>query len=400
MQMGGDQMSLKLEATLKKVDRVFEAMFHKGITVKEEKDSWGENTPGIYSDLVKALIREVHVRYGVADAKKIDMEKTKEIIMERAERFSKGELSESYNVKTVLAAMKAFNVGAEQTSIFKGNSVNLGDVDAIRTELKERNLIRYSKSSTIMRATPDQCEKVLSNIQSKGYQTDMRDIAYKASRVAYETGGRITATLKLRPQDIDFENNRIHFNKDKGGLSRGLKISQETSDFLKELSVGKKPNQMIFTAKNKDGTFKSVVETRKAVQRIVKNASSEVRVTEKVTVKDENGKKKEIEVEKRFTPHSFRKGFAVNRTKEYLDRFHSSSAMKRYIQKRIKEDPKLAKKIQTLRTRLNRGRKTLRSLTPEEYAIFFTSVDLGHFRNDVIKAFYTTANEVKEYFQI
>ena len=39
-----------------------------------------------------------------------------------------------------------------------------------------------------------------------------------------------------------------------------------------------------------------------------------------------------------------------------------------------------------------------RDLTREEYAIFLASVSLGHFRNDVITAFYTTANEVKNYY--
>lgn len=391
------KMSRKLEASLKKVDDVFGQMHAKRITISETKDGWGDNTATTYGNMVKSLVTEVHGRFGVADLGKITESQVKDVIMDRASGFYKGDTKESYNVKTLVSAVKAFNKGAVETNVLKGKDVNFGDMDSIRQELKESNFIRHSKSSSIIRANPDQCEKVLSNIQNQGYNTSIRELAYNVSKVSYETGGRISGVLKIRPQDVDFKNNTVTFHKDKGGLTRTVKISPDTTKMLQELSVGKKDSQMIFGAKKKDGTFKSVTETRKAVERVVKDAGEEFKTKEKVQVKDQDGKRKTVEVEKRFTPHAFRKGAAVNRAKEYYDRLGSKTAIKNYVKERS-NDPKIAGKLEVYRKFINKDRKRPRALTREEYAIFFTSVDLGHYRADVIHNYYTTMKEVLVYF--
>ncbi|MGM2853637.1 hypothetical protein, partial [Bacillus cereus group sp. Bce028] len=65
----------------------------------------------------------------------------------------------------------------------------------------------------------------------------------------------------------------------------------------------------------------------------------------------------------------------------------------------IREDSKLKQKLDAARERINKDRKEPRELTREEYAIFFTSVSLGHFRNSVIKDFYADLDEVMEYYE-
>lgn len=391
------KMSRKLDASLKKIDDVFGQMHAKGITVSDKKDGWGDKTVTTYADMVKSLVTEVHSRYGVADLGKITESQVKDVIMDRASGFYKGDTKESFNVKTLVSAVKAFTKGAAETNVLKGKDIHFGNMDTIRQELKDSNFVRHSKSSSIMRATPEQCEKVLSNIREQGYKTPIRELAYNVSKISYETGGRISGVLKLRPQDIDFKNNTVTFHKDKGGLSRTVKISPETTKTLQELSVGKKGGQMIFGAKNKDGKFKSVTETRKAIERVVSIAGRELQTTEKVKTKDQNGKRKIVEVEKRFTPHAFRKGAAVNRAKEYYDRLSSKTAIKNYVKERSK-DRKIAQKLEVYRKFINKDRKRPRALTREEYAIFFTSVDLGHYRADVINNYYTTMKEVLAYF--
>ncbi|WP_349346911.1 hypothetical protein [Priestia megaterium] len=94
----------------------------------------------------------------------------------------------------------------------------------------------------------------------------------------------------------------------------------------------------------------------------------------------------------------------MTETKNFYDKFSSESAIKSYVAGCIAEDPKLKEKLDTLKDRVHKHipaaerHKRGRDLTREEYAIFFASVSLVHFRNDVITSFYTPANEVKNYY--
>ncbi|MCQ6281601.1 hypothetical protein [Bacillus sp. EB600] len=171
------------------------------------------------------------------------------------------------------------------------------------------------------------------------------------------------------------------------------------TDYLSHLKEGKEDNHRIFSAKRADGTFKSIEETRKEVTKIISASGKHLTRNEKVTVKGANGKKNQVEVTRKFSPHSFRKGFAVDRAGYYFQKFSSKSALDRYISSRLNNNQKLKDKLDIVRDRINKDRKTYRDLSRMEYAIFFTSVDLGHFRNDVMTAFYTDFKEVQRYIE-
>lgn len=395
-------MSRKLEASLKKADKVFDKCFEKGITPSGKR--WSENGKNTYANLFKAFVRAYHKEYGVSDITKMtDEDKINQLIQKRVDGYHSGKTGEAFNVKTLTAALKAFNHGVANTNVFK-KPFSVGNTDEIRKNLKAQHVMRYSGTSTVLRATPAESQSVLDKIKNTGYNVKTREVAYHVGKISMATGGRISAILKLTPSDfvIDRKTNEIHFIKDKGGLTRSVRVGRDTAEYFEKLRDGKKDNEVVFSrirTKRNVGTFKPVSELRKEVEKIISNAGEHLTKSTKVTIKDRNGKPKTVEVTQKFTPHSFRKSFALERTNYYFSKFDSKSALDSYVSRRINDDKKIKQKLDTLRERVNRDRTTARALTNEEYAIFFASVDMGHFRNDVITSFYTTFKEIREYLK-
>lgn len=410
--------SKKLTQLFEKIDEVFDYGYHHGITPNIEtvtvinKDTgeeekverskrWSAGTPTTYSDMVKSFIRDINKDFGVSRVDKI-FEKSEQYFQNRIDKYHDGKTSESYNLKTLTSAIHAFNYVVERCSVFS-TPFKLADTDNFRTMMKEQHVIRHSGASTVMHATPDQSKSVLHNIRNSGYDTKMREIAYHTGKISMLTGGRISAILKLKAGDfvIDKSKNEIQFIGDKGGKDNVVKIDRETASYLNALQEGKKDGERIFSAVRTQGagkgTFLSTKELRKSVERIVSQAGKHLKTTKQVTVRDKNGKPVQRTINQKFSPHSFRKSFALDRASYYIRKFDSRSALDKYVARRVAEDPKLKEKLDTLRDRINRDRNEPRELKTHEYAIFFTSVDLGHFRNDVITAFYTTYKEVEAY---
>lgn len=393
---GGTQ---KLNASLTKIEKVFEKMYHKKIYVGKSPMSQG--TVKTYADLTISLMRDVHAKYGTSDITKVKKEQVAEIFQERIDKYHNSNTSEASNLNSIASAISAFNKGVKETNIFK-KELELGDPVGMRDSLREQNVFRNSKASKTLRATPEESLKVIDNIKRSGYDTRTRTTAAAISQIAYATGGRISSILKLTPSDIEFDEktNKIRFLKDKGGLTRSVEVTdKDTMKFLKELTDGKKPNERLFSFKRKDGTFLPVSEMRKSVTNIITTAGREFTRTEKVRVKDKDGKYKYVSVQRKFTPHSFRKSFALQRCHEYLKKIPSDpKKLQEYVQQLKDSDSKLRSKIETMEKRINSSRKTVRQLRHDEIAIFLVSVDLGHFRKDIVTSFYTTFTEVQKYY--
>jgi integrase len=394
-------LSNKLDKSLEKIEKVFEKMKNKGISVGGGRVS--DRTIQTYTDMMKSLLREANKRFGVADIKKVEKEQIDEIVQDRINKYHSGDTSQSYNLKTLAAAIKSFNFGVENTRVFKGNQkFEVADPEEIRQKMKDQFVIRKSKASKVLRGTPDECRQVLENIKKTGYDTKTREIAYHVSKISFETGGRISAILRLKTGDfkVDEKKSTITYQGDKGGLTRTVEISKDTAAYLQFLSAGKKPNERLFSSvRQEDGTFLSVEETRKEISRVISEAGKPLARTEMVKMKDAAGNDVMVPVEKKVSSHFFRKGFSLDRTQEYYNRFSSKSAIDKFIAEKIAENPKVKDKLDVVRDRINKDRKKPRDLTRQEYAIFATSMDLGHFRNDVISAFYTTFQEVERYFK-
>lgn len=389
----------KVIASEKKINKVFEKMKHKGISVSGRKID-NDTYDRTYPDVIKSLYQEARKEFGIVGIEELDEGMLRGLVGNRVKKYHQnGDTKQSSNINSILSAVKSFNFGIKETNVFKNDKkFSLGDTDAIRKELKDVNIRRRARHSNTLRANPAQCEKVIENIKEQGRKTRTREIAYHIAKICYLTGARVTAALNLKARDIDVEGNKITFFKDKGGLTRTVEIDKDTSDYLRTLKKGRKDDQNIFLYQRKDGTKKSVEEVRKAVSDIVKSAGAEFSRVDREQIRDEKGNIKYIDVKKDFKTHSFRKGFCVKRTHEYLKKFENPEEMKKYIEKRVAEEPKLQGKIKNLYERINKSLLDPRGIKPSEFAIFFTSVDVGHFRNDVMTSYYTTYKEVKKYY--
>ncbi|GAB6742430.1 hypothetical protein bcgnr5412_55410 [Bacillus cereus] len=397
-------MSRKLDASLKKIDKIFDKMFLKKISVKgeieKEPKRYSKNSIQTYKDMMYSMMRTVHEEFGISDIRKVEDKHVRAIIDKKVDGYFDGNLGESWNAKTMLSAIKAFNLGVEKTNVFNSNKFSIADVDAIKKELRQENVYRYSKASGTMRATPAECDFVLDQIKNTGYMTGTREMAYHVSKIARHTGGRITAILNLTTNDIAITDNKITFVGDKGGLTRSVEIDNDTAKYLQSLKEGKGVGHDLFSAKRKNGEFKKKSTLRKEIERVVKDAGASLTRMENVIVKDREGNKKVVAVEKKFTPHAFRKGYALERIQYYLEKYPTLTKMDDYVAKRIKEDTegKIKKKLDVARERMNKDRSEEKKMTVEDYAIFFCSVDLGHFRNSVVKDFYSDLEEVLTYY--
>lgn len=393
---GGTQ---KLNASLTKIEKVFEKMYNKKIYVG--KSPMTESTTITYADLTIALMRSVHNKYGISDITKVKKEHIAEVFQDRINAYHDSHTNEASNLNGIVSAITAFNLGVKETSIFK-KELNLGDPTGMRESLKQQNVFRNSKASMTMRATPAESLDVIDIIKRTGYDTRTRNTAAAVAQIAYGTGGRISAILKLTPSDIEIDEktNTIRFLKDKGGLTRSVEITdKDTMRFLKSLSENKKPNERLFSFKRKDGTFLSVAEMRKSVTNVITKAGRHLSRTERVRVKDRDGNYKYVTVPRKFTPHSFRKAFALQRCHDYLKKIPSDpKKLQEYVQQLKGSDPKLKSKIETMENRINSSRNSNRELHRDEVAIFLVSVDLGHFRKDIVTSFYTTFSEVQNYY--
>lgn len=419
--------SKRLKAINDKVDAVFKECYEKRMTgqtklVELEDESgrpvldengepvmvkveqgWTENTRDTYANMIKAFIRDLNTEYGISRVDKL-FDKSEQYFQKRIDNFHSGNLSEAYNLKTLRAAVNAFNQGVERTEIFK-ETFQIADGQRLSEMLKEQNVVRYSKASTVMSVTPEQAETVLNNIKNSGYEVKSREMAYHVGKIAMLTGGRISAILKLKASDfvVDKSKNEIHFIGDKGGKDNVVRVDKETANYLDALRDGKNGKDWVFdttrTHGEGKGTFKSIKEMRKEVTKIITKAGDHLSNTREITVRDKNGKPVQRTVKQKFSPHSFRKSFALSRVTYYLGKFETQKGLDKYVARRISENPKLKAKLETVRDRINSHRNEDRELKPHEYAIFFASVDMGHWRNDVITAFYTTYKEVADYME-
>ncbi|WP_144524542.1 hypothetical protein [Bacillus thuringiensis] len=64
----------------------------------------------------------------------------------------------------------------------------------------------------------------------------------------------------------------------------------------------------------------------------------------------------------------------------------------------MKENGEIKVKLDRGRERMNKDGNEGRKVTLEEYGVFFWSVDVGDFRNCIMKDFYADVDEVVEYY--
>jgi integrase len=146
----------------------------------------------------------------------------------------------------------------------------------------------YHSDARALFSTDEDVEQLLTVIE----QHD--PVCARVLKLAYVTGLRVTEAVYLRAGDIDLENRLVrlkgNINRTKGGRSRNVEFAQHSIPFMAELQqIGEaQPDGHIFRSR------RSLAERTRSLLRQVRKESNLPS----------------------FTPHSFRKGYAVN---TYLD---------------------------------------------------------------------------------
>ncbi|WP_283746244.1 hypothetical protein [Bacillus cereus] len=405
-------MSNKLEASLKKIEKVFERSYREGYTSKKGKSSgkWAEGAMETYRDLVKSCMREIYRTHGIADITKVKQEHIMGMIDRRVSGFQQGNTKEASNIKTIIHALHGFQNGAVKSGVFK-KEINLIDKKAALQHCTDYDVRRKSDFSTTYGASASECLTVLDNI--KGMRSHLAEAAYHIGKITLLSAGRHAAVLKLKVKDIQIDEKRgtVQFLGDKGNKNNVAHlVGKETAEYFKSLTKDKGADQNLFTITNQRGTRKGEIKSSRQIERemnkIYAKAGAHLTREHKTYIRipngsytDKNGnkktrwKRKTVTVTQTFSHHSFRKGFAAGRLMDYLQ--SSKTTIDKEIARRIREDKDGIVKAKLKEVEERRGR----ALYLDEKAVFLTSLDLFHYREDIVTMFYTTHQEVEAYLQ-
>lgn len=380
-------MNKKLESSLRKIDKLFDKMFYNRIETKKGKVLSATSLKN-YKDQVKSILRAANKEFGIEKIEDLDTEMFEKLIDKRIENYNKNnKSSEASNINSKVSAMRAFYIGFKETNIYRKTKKESGIlkfdesyIKDLRDKIHCEGVYRNGQKSPILRATKEQVMTVVENVQSDGYNTVNRKKTADIALLSFATGARVSSCLKMKVEDIDFEDKTISMVKAKGGLTYYVDLRDEDIPLLKSFVEDLKPNQRIFEFFNKDGKKMSVEESRKVIQRYISNSAKEF---------SKDGKE--------FTFHAIRKAFALETMKSYIDKIHTAADVEAEVVRLAKRDPKISDKYDRLFKRYNAYRikqgMPMKELSKKEAVTFFTSIQLGHFRNDIVSNYYCTYQE-------
>lgn len=404
-------MSKKLETTIGKINKVFNQAEDLGFTLKKSKIARGSsNSNDSYKNYKKEVVkftRKYHERFGTADVTKFREDKVRQLIEEDVDDYFSGNLNKAYTIHKVLNALEFFQRASEETDVFVNKKTNEQGIrfinaKAYKKELVNDNVIRRSDISSSKKAKEDEAVKVLSNVKKDGYRTENRLKTIDICTFALMTGSRISAALKIEKDDIDFVNNKLTFKNDKGQKTRTINIDNKTKEFLRSV-VSKSSENRLFQYYKKNGDKLSDKKSRDLINDTLRNSTKEFSVEKEVTYKDRTGNKQTTIVKQNFTYHSFRKAYAHNQMMNYIHTIQKDSraAILNDLYERESKEV-IDEKIQIMTEKVNQhkeNKETYRNLNDLEICIFAVSVDLGHYRADVVSQFYINKKDYTQYFK-
>lgn len=401
-------MDIEIARSNKKMRKMFEKMAYNRVSTGDErkgkKKYLSESSMEGYGDQMEGMLKEANRRFGIKRFEDFSPAMFESIIQDLIDEFKKtGGKASSINTK--ISAIRAFHRGVAETNIYR-TTKNRDDshllefhqkyLDGLREKIKGDKVVRSGPKSTVLRATEEQALKVIENIQQGGYNTTNRKIVVDVAFLSLVTGGRVGSCLRMKAKDLDFENKTITMVKAKGGLTYYVDMRDKDIPLLKGILGSLKPNQQLFELKTKEGRIMSTEEGRKLVHRYVSEAGKEFAVDNK-----------------RFSTHSLRKAFARRNMEDYIDKIKTQTNVEAEVRRLSERDSKVAVKYESLYKRFNNYRiekneeieknnkKNLTSVeklplnevSVKEAVIFFTSIQMGHFRNDVVSSYYSNYNE-------
>lgn len=390
-----------LDTELTRIEQVFERMMEKKIFVIEGRNSSYHTYTKIYPSTIKTLFRKAYKEFGIQQMNELTTSDLRILLDERLDNYhNKKKFSESYNVHSILTALKAYQKGV-MTFEDVYEHWNFIDIEELRAWTNEKQLVRRGAASKTMRATPEQALAVIESLKSTGNNVPNRTMTIDMAIMALATGARISSLYSLRREDIDLENGICHFKKAKGGKNYDASIDQDLLAEVKRIVANKEGKEKIFIWRKRNGQFMAKDKVTDTIQYFLKRATLRMYKLQRTRYKNLDGIITYETITTNFTFHSFRKAYSFKRLVYYLNRFKKYADVKIWQQEVVERRPESIAKLNTLYKRVNKHRtnnkKKWRNIKLEEYATYAASLDIGHERNDIISQYYVDIQEAVNY---
>ncbi|MGR5860110.1 tyrosine-type recombinase/integrase [Bacillus pacificus] len=378
----------------KKIEKIFERGRQEGLVTNKNRT---------YQEAVNRMAKWFETTYGPKEANANHWRgwMVDAYVNHLVDRYEKGDLAGASVQKAVHAIEKARVIVKETQCLGKKN----GKPITIRTGLKDERLemllekgVTKSKNEISARkSTLSEGDLVRSHLSDNlkyacatGKDTNVTRNSENISNVVHFQqlmGSRISAAMKLKVEDIDFEKGYLTFHKDKNNFTRRVKMNEETKEFLKGVIDGKTPGAKVFEFRDKKGDTMSVKKSNSLVQEQVKNAATAAGLYSK---------------DSRYTTHSFRKAFAQgvydstrNMSKKEIkkliaEHLSAQGSNKSQIKRRLKNEMK----------RINKNNKYKNNFSHEQYRRIYISLLLGHSRIDVVARHYIKPDKVSRFAKV
>lgn len=370
--LGGDEMSKITQNIGMKIDQVYTKVKEDKITFDDKnknKKQLTDRTINTYNGIVKSYNNWLEKTHGIS----VDRAKPRhamEYLETKIQAYEKGNGS-AFSMRQLAHALHSFREASHKTGVFK-HTCKCADKNKMLGTLTERGIFRKASDSTTLKANHSDYEKVQKEVEKSNTNRHLKEEIKTVHELQRYCGMRVHEAVKMKVKDIDLAGGTV-FIKGKGGHERTVKIeSKELLDKLKDLCKGKNANSQVIIARKRDGNQLTNSEFGKRVKEEIRGAAEKSGV-------DRNAKK--------YTTHSGRKAYAQAQMDKYKS--YSKNQLKNEIAKRC-QDNKTKRKydavIKNIRKKITEGSKNEgRKLNNKEMCLFLVSLDLGHYRLDVVR---------------
>ncbi|MBY0213883.1 tyrosine-type recombinase/integrase [Priestia aryabhattai] len=313
------------------------------------------------------------------------------------ERHEKGEVSADYIVCSAHAFSKLQTYVKQHEVLGEGfNKLRVGLKGSVNSEegrlykLHCKGIVKSADDTTSIKLGSQEAKQVVEDVIKHIPKTLQNyDSICSVVRSQLNTGGRITAEIKLKVKDINFETNQKRYEKDKNNFSRNVPMNEESKSLYQPHMEGKNGESHLYDFYDKKGRRLNTKQAVREVQDALRNASLKAGYTKH----SEEGK-----VIERLTSHSFRRGYAQSIYDSTKDQTKAEiqSRIAEYVNNQGSNKEGILARIKAERYRLNYYRRKnnleIRDFTHEELRRLLVSLHLGHSRIDIVGARYITTD--------
>ncbi|GEN55523.1 hypothetical protein [Halobacillus faecis] len=337
----------------------------------------GDGTVVTYGDKAKVILKEANKKFGIREWKHFKPEHAKELLQDRIDR---GLVAGT--VRQTCHALEYINKHVNEMNVFKkSQKIEITDHQGMLEKVAENGIVRRAQDSTRLKATPDDCRRVL--IEMERYNPRYASIA----RYEFLSGFRINDSVKQKVMYIDIKNNKHESRKSKGGLNNIVYTSHHNDEdkrFLEEIKrcADQGTGRIFERFKNNEDNYRSDKLVSKSVSELAKRCAN------RLGIKGPRGET--------FTSHSFRGGFGLERMEVYAA---NHERLDEIIKEKIEEQPRLHTRYKAfegrIRKKIIKENRDARVIQKEEKIRWLVSTDLNHSRQEVVRFYIENMNVIE-----